>query len=299
MCDGETWKEQRRRRRRRVSAEPELVVHVSRIRSLEGQVTAIQSTLTDLVSTLRAGMAAPAPAPLPPPLQHLSDFSLFTPDHNFGFPPKQEVLIGSRFEESEPSSTPSHPSHTSPYIPLDAGKHNGSMPGLPMDIFRAPVSATIPMPSLPPSRLGSPGADQDILSPEEITNPLGALSNMAGLVEAAVERAREEESPLKRPLEGPLDRPHKKTRFNHEEPSGPAIIESQNLAPLGSRKSKRKRVHIHAYPDVVTEGFMTEEEGKELLQMSVSKDDIADARFYSGASNFIPCFDPDVDQWDS
>lgn len=47
--------------------------------------------------------------------------------------------------------------------------------------------------SLPPSRAGSMGPP-DIFGPEEIINPLGEMSNMAGLVEAAVERAREEQA---------------------------------------------------------------------------------------------------------
>ena len=194
---------------------------------------------------------------------------MFASNQNFGFPPKQEVMIGPRFDGSEPGSTPSHRSQASPFVAMDGMKHIGSMPGLPIDFFRPIPPASAPMPSLPPSRLGSPGAEQDILSPEEITNPLGALSNMAGLVEAAVERAREEESPLKRAADGPADKPFKRARFNHEEPSGPAIVESQHLAPSGSRKSKTKRAHIHAYPDAVTEGYVTVEEGKELLEMCV------------------------------
>ena len=245
------------------------IAQSSRIRSLEGQVTAIQSTLTDLVSTLRAGMAAPPPPPPPPPLPlHPVDFSLFTSNQNFGFPPKQEILIAPRFDGSEPGSTPSYRSQASPYVPLDAFKHIGGMPGLPVDFLRAAPS--VPLQSLPPSRLGSPGADQDILAPEEITNPLGALSNMAGLVEAAVERAREEGTPLKRPMEAVPDMPYKKARFDHDEPLGPTITETQNLAPSGSRKGKGKRTHIHAYPDAVSEGYISEDEGKELLQMSVN-----------------------------
>ena len=124
---------------------------------------------------------------------------------------------------------------------------------------------TLPAISIPPSRLGSPGADEDILGPEEITNPLGALDNMAGLVEAAVERAREEQSPLKRPSESKDERPVKKTRFSPEHPSGPIITEAQNLPP--TRKRRSKRTHIHAYPDAVSEGYVSEAEGRELMAM--------------------------------
>lgn len=232
----------------------------SRIRSLEGQVTAIQSTLTDLVSTLRANMAGPS-QPMPqviPPAPAPIDFSMFTAGQNFGFPPKQEIML----HGSDPGSTPSHRSHPSPYVPMmmESGILNPSMPGLPQDFFRQPVM------SVPESRLGSPGADQDILGPEEITNPLGALSNMAGLVEAAVERAREEQSsPLK--LDNDV-RPVKRARFNPEEPSGPVIVEEMHTALTSGPKKKRgKRTHIHAYPDAVAEGYLTEQEGRDLMQL--------------------------------
>ena len=113
---------------------------------------------------------------------------------------------------------------------------------------------------------------------------------MAGLVEAAVERAREEQEvsnqktcsqPNKRnagetfqPGKGILDTPRsvKKARFSPPPPSGPVVIESQNL-PLTSAptkgKAKSKKTHIHAYPDAVAEGYVSEEEGKGLLQMQV------------------------------
>lgn len=256
-------------------SEPKLTIR--RIKSLENQVTAIQGTLTDLVTTLRAGMAAgqlhqstetiPLPPPPPPqPAMQANDFSLFNLHQNYGFPPKQEVLIGPRFDGSDPGSTPSYRSQAaSPYASLtDFSKFGSSMPILPAELQNP--QPTIPAISLPPSRLGSPGADQDILGPEEITNPLGALDNMAGLVEAAVERAREEQSPLKRPSDNKGDeRPVKKTRFSPEHPSGPIITEAQNLPP--TRKRRGKRTHIHAYPDAVSEGYVTEAEGRELMAM--------------------------------
>ena len=237
----------------------------SRIRSLEGQVTAIQSTLTDLVSTLRANMAGPS-QPMPPviaPPPAPIDLSMFT-GQNFGFPPKQEILLP--FHGSDPGSTPSYRSQPSPYIPVqnESGRVNTSMPALPLDFFRPPAA------SVPESRLGSPGADQDLLAPEEITNPLGALSNMAGLVEAAVERAREEQSsPAKRPADASdAGRPFKKTRFSPEEPSGPVIVEeAQSVLTSGPKRRRVKRTHIHAYPDAVAEGYLSEQEGRELVQL--------------------------------
>ena len=142
--------------------------------------------------------------------------------------------------------------------------------------------------SLPPSRAESVG-QEDILSPEEITNPLGAMSNMAGLVEAAVERAREERSKsvsqsaamgdkrtdedLEAESADGQARPAKKTRFESYIPTGPAVLESQNLPPTSARlkaKMKLKKTHIHAYPDAVAEGFVSEEEGRELVQLYVS-----------------------------
>lgn len=162
--------------------------------------------------------------------------------------------------------------------------------------------------SLPPSRAGSVGPE-DILAPEEIINPLGAMSNMAGLVEAAVERAKEEQAlteagsaqtpagktgdAKRRNSEsgdkpagagaagaagavaevgqaGGAGRPLKKARFSPPSGSGPVVLEAQNLppvaAPSGGAKAKT-RSHRHAYPDVIGEGYVTEEEGKHLMSM--------------------------------
>jgi len=139
--------------------------------------------------------------------------------------------------------------------------------------------------SLPPSRAGSEGPD-DILAPDEIINPLGSMSNMAGLVEAAVERAREERgrasaSPVaaKRMSVDSSDhamdeRGLKKARFSSNPTSGgtpaPAVVEAQGLpqtlAP-SKPKSKRKKTHTHAYPDCVDEGIVSEEEARELMGM--------------------------------
>lgn len=103
---------------------------------------------------------------------------------------------------------------------------------------------------------------------------------MAGLVEAAVDRAWvERQSPavgkgsLKRDSDDLTQtenvRSGKKMRFIPSGPMGPTITEAQNLPPTGLIKEKRrsKRTHIHAYPDAVAEGYVTETEGRELLKM--------------------------------
>ena len=94
------------------------------------------------------------------------------------------------------------------------------------------------------------------MGPEKINAPLESMSNMAGLVEAAVERAREERvNPnAKRQIEG-ADRPIKKARFGDE--------------PVSGRKMKLRKTHVHAYPDVVDEGIVGEAEAKELFGMWV------------------------------
>lgn len=196
----------------------------SRIRSLEGQVSAIQNTLVDLVSTLRTGMpqaALPVITPsttytpsLPdrqpnqpmPNTTSLFDLALQS-GQNYGFPPRQSTTLDQVLHSSHPNQA---------YM------------------------------SLPPSRAVSESPD-DILAPEEIINPLGALSNMAGLVEAAVERAKEEQG-------SPVDLRQRPTQ------SGPSITENQG-------PKKRKRVHIHAYPDAVGEGLVSDSEGRELVKM--------------------------------
>jgi hypothetical protein len=125
------------------------------------------------------------------------------------------------------------------------------------------------------------------------------MSNMAGLVEAAVERAREDaaeavkkENPNgKRPAEGENTDPVKKSRFSPTEPSGPTVVETQQLPWKGGPskgKSRAKRKHIHAYPDAVAEGLVSEEEGREMM-----------ALYYAGSSNFVPCYDPKVDTWEA
>ena len=314
----------------------------SRLRSLESQVSAIRVTLSDLVTALRAGAAAPSSLDsqrdLGPqhtlPAQNMglsqlgrvvevtpalnlatiwtdhnrsleSDTSVFpmldrslVTGQNFGFPPKQEVVVPSQARTDVTKQL----NPLGPTVALVSGNRSGSMPGLPVDFLRYDTSSPFPAAtaqwpgthtaqsmSLPPSRIGSVGPE-DILAPEEIINPLGALSNMAGLVEAAVERAREEQagrSPMSivgtKRASGALPperqdnslRPPKKTRFSPEHPSGPVITEPQYLpqtAAASKQKGKRKRTHIHAYPDAVAEGLVSEEEGKELMKTWAEND---------------------------
>jgi hypothetical protein len=216
-------------------------------------------------------------------------FDLFSLGQNFGFPPKQEVTMPMG---SDPGSTPSHLSQTSPFNPFNPATFhgfdfNGLAPQLPPPVPPPPEPQ-----SFSASRIGSP-VDKDILAPEDITNPLGALSSMAGLVEAAVDRAREEAGE-------PEGRPMKRLRFSPIEPSGPLIAETQHLPAGGSKKRRGKKLHIHAYPDAVTEGLVSEQEGREMMRMYGSTcRSRADHSFYSGSCNFTPCFDPSVDQWDS
>lgn len=150
-------------------------------------------------------------------------------------------------------------------------------PALPASSFPQPSNSNAVDMSLPPSRAGSVGAE-DILGPDHITNPLGAMSNMAGLVEAAVARARDdaaegsakEKSSSKRTGDqSDNSGPTKKTRFSPTEPSGPTVLETQQLPWKGTSKGKgkAKRKHIHAYPDAVAEGLVSEEEGRELIAL--------------------------------
>ncbi|RXK39487.1 hypothetical protein M231_03155 [Tremella mesenterica] len=161
-----------------------------------------------------------------------------------------------------------------------------------------------PYSTLPPSRAGSLGPD-DLLDAETITNPLGAMSNMAGLVEAAVERAREEQAKSmgnqhngngKRPFADSLDgttthKVPKKSRLLEQRPTGHEIVEAQNLPPTPSGlkgKTRARKTHVHAFPDAVAEGYVSEEEGREMMKV-----------FYAGSSNYIPCYDPVMDTWES
>jgi hypothetical protein len=132
--------------------------------------------------------------------------------------------------------------------------------------------------------------DKDILGPDEIMAPLSSMSNMAGLVEAAIKRAREEKAQAlsqigdasgtsernKRPMDAlEMDDARnsaKKTRFSPEVPSGHTVVEDVNPPPSlanakGKAKARPKRTHIHAYPDAIAIGVVSEEEAKELFNM--------------------------------
>ena len=137
-----------------------------------------------------------------------------------------------------------------------------------------------PYSTLPPSRAVSLGPDE--LDSEGITNPLGAMSSMAGLVEAAVERAREEQakamardrssSSRKRSPEQPAvgSRGSKKSRIGDHQATGHMITENQNLPPVlpGQRgKDKSQQTHTHSFPDAVEEGIVPESEGCELVKL--------------------------------
>lgn len=130
--------------------------------------------------------------------------------------------------------------------------------------------------SLPPSRGGSVTPD-DLLAPEEIINPLGAMTNMAGLVEAAVARARNEQATPSAhagaSAEGQVGEDGgsaKRRRDSPTVPHGPFVVEAQNLPPQSTKekiKKAGKKRHMHAYPDAVEEGFVSEQEGKDLMAM--------------------------------
>ncbi|WVW83043.1 hypothetical protein I302_105060 [Kwoniella bestiolae CBS 10118] len=296
-----------------------------RIRSLESQVSAIQNTLTDLVTTLRAGMSSGASnASAPTPAQ----LSTTTPDyapsvgslplpnstlHGLMAPPISSPTINPNAMDNPYGRAPvfpnSHPfggvvANNQTFVPppteprrpvvLDENLRRQSVPvgiptipAWPLGHLAEQEHHTRHM-SLPPSRAGSMGPE-DILGPEEIINPLGEMSNMAGLVEAAVERAREEQAnsgstnggtPMKR-SGSDMERSGsgneekktaKRARFvpPHPVAYGPVIYENQNLPPVPMGpgfKAGPKRQHIHAFPDVVTEGLVSEEEGREMLQI--------------------------------
>lgn len=213
-------------------------------------------------------------------------YSAFPPGTvNFGFPPRQDVGSDTASVNSRNQPSPYNIMTTSDAArpsPQDLSSMEGAFrrPALPVSAFTQTQHLHSNEMSLPPSRAGSVGAE-DILGPDHITNPLGAMSNMAGLVEAAVARARDDaaegasnsNSSGKRGVDqsdnaGPV----KKTRFSPTEPSGPTVLETQQLPWKGTSKGKgkAKRKHIHAYPDAVAEGLVSEEEGRALIELQVS-----------------------------
>ncbi|OWZ63172.1 hypothetical protein AYX14_03309 [Cryptococcus neoformans] len=355
-----------------------------RIRSLESQVSSIQNTLSDLVTTLRAGISSGAsntsghtpagvstttPDYAPPmggihipgtvsglvlnssvspsiptgtvdPTAHFRHSSVGTPASTYMGPPTSTGFVHSQ-NPADPFRPYTSNTRVQPIGMTHTTQNSGSpapsrFPAALEEASRRQNVSAIPSNnsgwqsparprnegpkhptrhmSLPPSRAGSMGPP-DIFGPEEIINPLGEMSNMAGLVEAAVERAREEQAAQSKaptPADpgsgkrgatdmerGPSlddnEGSSKKARLASPPPSppplGPTVIETQNLPPraiLPGLWPIPKRLHQHAYPDVVTAGYVSEAEGRELMKV-----------FYSGSSNFIPCYDPALDTWES
>ncbi|CAK9787310.1 hypothetical protein CC85DRAFT_272355 [Cutaneotrichosporon oleaginosum] len=286
-----------------------------RIRSLETQVAGIQNTLSDLVQTLRAGMSSGA-----------SNGSGHTPDYGQGYAPMSAIQGASPRTLHQLPGLASQPRHSPQAVGVTPPNNLQALLGRGSQGTINPyVSAGSPYPqpihrqerkpwqafstpgadseasrrhmSLPPSRAGSEDRD-DMLGPDDIVAPLGAMSNMAGLVEAAVERAREEKargdpgssSAGKRDADEERGGVQKKSRVSFSS-DGPAVVEAQGLPQTlaaAKPKSRVKKTHVHAYPDAVELGIVTEEEGRELMSI-----------YYSGSSNFIPCYDPSFDTWDS
>ncbi len=67
--------------------------------------------------------------------------------------------------------------------------------------------------------------------------------------------------------------------------TGPVLVDDTNNRSL---KGKRKKPHIHAYPDVVALGLVPEAEAKELFDL-----------YFAGSSSFTPVYDPTVDTWEA
>lgn len=172
---------------------------------------------------------------------------------------------------------------------------------------------------------GSDVEGEDPLDPSQIMDPLGSMSSMAGLAEAAVERARAERLAMgkdesKETVLASLQtlaaeanesgRPSKRPRLDdhgfaipdqppHRNQSGvdfsdyPASLLGTTSRPVSTdvvrtNKGKQTRRHIHAFPDVIALGIVQEREARELFDL-----------YFSGSNNFMPVFDPEVDTWDS
>lgn len=190
---------------------------------------------------------------------------------NIGFPPRQDIVT---YQPASDTASVHSRNQSSPYNINSVGTNSGPSPGTIEQTADAAlrqlmhqVANTAPPPptatqikanlhmSLPPSRAGSATPeDDDILGPEKINAPLESMSNMAGLVEAAVERAREERVNPNVMRQNDAERPAKKARFGDDPVSG-------------NRRMKKKMIHVHAYPDVVDEGIVGEAEAKELMGM--------------------------------
>lgn len=190
-----------------------------------------------------------------------------------------------------------------------------------------------------PSPAGSDAEDEDPLAPSQIMAPLGNMSSMAGLAEAAVERARAErlmgsndgkvaadegkEVVMASLQDMQSGSPHDAMSADGRNPKRPRLddhgfaIPDQPLRPskitssaglqdypgaslLGTAprpvstdivrtsKGKHTRRHVHAFPDVIALGLVSEQEARELFEL-----------YFSGSNNFMPVFDPEYDTWDA
>lgn len=257
-------------------------------------MSGIQNTLTDLVQTLRQGMFGGGFNSSALPSSSSTTAAEYAGTLAFGASPGASM----HHRRAEVGSSPSFNARgtVNPYIggSMDAAQRpSHATPGhswapslaAPKDRRRDKGGTD----SLPPSRSGSE-APEDILGTEEIINPLGSMSKLA---EAAVERAREEETRSEEDLGvTPLKRTHsrdhlgtKKARHGHQR----TIVEAQGLPqPVLDPPKSKKKAHTHSLLDVVDEGIVSEEEARELM-----------AIYYQGSSHFIPCYDQQYDTWDS
>lgn len=319
----------------------------SRIRTLESQVTSIQSTLADLVTTLKSGAAAnlglaaptqqttPTFSPSPQQPRSASFFTANTSpsDHNpagttfnpyatipgnpFPFPSAAgggyvrpggqtfaaseaspeikslwngqgdpqgaATLLGAMERNASPRdglmASPANRPSVDPHRPHPLGQAY-SLPWQANNPATAPSGRGVTSLSLPPSRAGSE-TPEEAINDTVINNPLGSMSSMAVIAEAAVERAREERdrttSNAGRKREHSEESAQSKEaaakRFKQSFAEADAVGMSQDvMADAGEtngdgKAKKAKRRHVHAFPDVVFEGLVSEEEGRELMGM--------------------------------
>ncbi|KAL7423972.1 hypothetical protein Q5752_001557 [Cryptotrichosporon argae] len=138
--------------------------------------------------------------------------------------------------------------------------------------------------SLPPSPRGG-SEDHDVLAIKEIDNPLGVMSSMAELVEAAVQRARDEVgnggtgNGGKRP---PVD-------------DGPSVVKRARKSVSTGAENKPdvqlfaiRQAKREAWIDAIDAGVITEAQGREFLEI-----------FLSGSVQIAGLLDPQRDNWDS
>jgi hypothetical protein len=152
--------------------------------------------------------------------------------------------------------------------------------------------------------------DQDPLASDKIMAPLQGVDSMAELAQAAVDRANLEQQGQrgKDRAETSTERPSKRRKLEGEgkddstlhgtmmianagvkppdtHATGPVLVDDTNNR---SAKGRKKKPHIHAYPDVVALGLVPEAEARELFDL-----------YFAGSSNFVPVYDPAVDTWDA